>query len=154
MPIIDEVANPEDKFPRATQADTWAAIEGYLQNAITGLPARSGGIDPDGLATKGSAQGLLGKVYMYQGKYTEAIEILEQVASNPEYSLEPNYADVFWPATKHGRESLFEINYTASDPGAVWDQYNNGTAVFTLFVIRTGEVGMGTPETVSFLLGW
>ena len=154
MPIIDVVANPEDKFPRATQADTWAAIEGYLQNAITGLPARSGGIDPDGLATKGSAQGLLGKVYMYQGKYTEAIEILEQVASNPEYSLEPNYADVFWPATKHGRESLFEINFTATDPGAAWDQYNNGTAVFTLCGIRTGEVGMGTPETVSFLWGW
>ena len=119
MPIIDEVANPEDKFPRATQAETWTAIEGYLQNAISGLPARSGGVDPDGLATKDSAQGLLGKVYMYQGKYTEAIEILEQVASNPEYSLEPNYADIFWPATKHGRESLFEINFTASDPGAV-----------------------------------
>jgi len=125
-----------------------------LQNAISGLPAGPGGVDPDGLATIGSAQGLLGKVYMYQGKYTEAIEILEQVASNPEYSLEPNYADVFWPGTKHGRESLFEINFTASDPVPSWDQYSNGTAVFTLCGIRTGEVGMGTPETVTFLWGW
>jgi tetratricopeptide (TPR) repeat protein len=154
LPIIDEVANPEDKYARATQAETWTAIEGYLLNAIAGLPARTGGIDPDGLATKGSAQGLLGKVYVYQGKNAEAIGILEQVAQNPEYSLEPNYADVFWPANKHGKESLFEINFTATDGGAIWDQYNNGCAVYTLCGIRTGEVGMGTPETVTFLWGW
>jgi starch-binding outer membrane protein, SusD/RagB family len=154
LPIIDKVANPEDKFPRASQAETWAAIERYFQNAINGLPERSGGVDPDGLATKASAQALLGKVYVYQGKYAEAIGMLEQVAQNPEYSLEPNYADVFWPANKHGRESLFEINFTASDGGTIWDQYNNGCAVFTLLGIRTGEVGMGTPQTVSFLWGW
>jgi tetratricopeptide (TPR) repeat protein len=154
MPIIDKVANPDDKFPRATQAETWAAIEGYLQNAINGLPERTGGVDPDGLATKASAQALLGKVYVYQEKYTEAIDVLEQVAQNPEYSLEPNYGDIFWPATRHGRESLFEINFTNTDGGTIWDQYNNGNAVFTLCGIRTGEVGMGTPETVSFLWGW
>jgi starch-binding outer membrane protein, SusD/RagB family len=151
MPIIDEVPAPEDRFPRATQEATWAAIEGYLTSAIDGLPARSGGVDPGGLATKASAQALLGKVYVFQGKYSEAISILEQVASNGEYWLEPNYADVFWPGTKHGRESLFEINFTAGDGGSIWDATNNGCAVFTLCGIRTGEQGMAA---ATFLWGW
>ncbi|MBN1414986.1 MAG: RagB/SusD family nutrient uptake outer membrane protein [Bacteroidales bacterium] len=154
LPIIDKLANPEDKFSRASQSDTWKAIEGYLQKAVEGLPERAGGVDPEGLATKASAQALLGKVYVYQEKYAEAITILEQVAQNPEYSLEPNFADIFWPANKHGRESLFEINFTPTDGGTIWDQYNNGNAVLTLCGIRTGEVGMGTPETVTFLWGW
>jgi hypothetical protein len=78
MPIIDNVPNPDAKFPRATQAATWTAIEGYLQTAIDGLPERTGGVDPDGLATKGSAQALLGKAYVYQVKYTEAIDSLNR----------------------------------------------------------------------------
>jgi starch-binding outer membrane protein, SusD/RagB family len=151
MPIIDNVPNPDAKFPRATQAATWTAIEGYLQTAIDGLPERTGGVDPDGLATKGSAQALLGKAYVYQGKYTEAIGLLEQVAQNPEYSLEPNYADVFWPGTKHGRESIFEINYTSADPQGVFTEYGNGCSILTLLGIRTGEAGMAD---ATFVWGW
>ena len=151
LPIIDKVANPEDKFGRSSQADTWTAIEGYLINAISSLPERSGGTDPDGLATKASAQTLLGKVYVYQKKYAEAIEVLEPVAQNSNYSLETDYAEVFNPANKHGKESIFEINFTSTDGGAIWDQYNNGNACYTLIGPRTGEV---TIANATFEWGW
>ncbi len=151
MPIIDKVPAPEEKFGRSSQSDTWKAIEEYLLNAIEGLPERTANGDPQDLATKGSAQALLGKVYMYQNKYAEAIAILEQVTQNPNYSLEPNYADVFAPENKHGRESIFEINFTSTDGGTIWDQYCNGNASYTLCGPRTGEV---TIQNATFEWGW
>lgn len=152
MPIIDKVPNPDDKFPRATVEQTYAAIEGYLKASLeSGMPKRKNGVDPDGLATEASVRTLLGKVYVYQKKYAEAIEELEKVANDPEYGLEPNYADVFNPANKHGKESIFEINFTSTDGGTIWDQYVNGNAVYTLVGPRTGEVPI---KNVNFSWGW
>lgn len=151
LPIIDKASNPDDKFGRSSQEDTWKAIEGYLANAINGLPERTGGVDPKGLATKASAQALLGKVLVYQKKYSEAITVLEQVAQNTQYDLETDYAEVFNPANRHGLESLFEINFSSYGGGEVWDQYITGNASFTICGPRTGEVPMGG---ASFFWGW
>jgi len=151
MPVIDKVANPDDKFGRSSVSDTWKAVEGYLLNAVDDLPERSGGVDPDALATKASAQALLGKVYVYQKKYSEAITVLEQVAQKSEYRLETDYAQVFNPANKHGKESIFEINFTSADGGDIWDQYSNGNASYTLCGPRTGEVAI---ENADFFWGW
>lgn len=152
MPIIDKVATPDDRFTRASQTDTWLAIEGYLKKSLEyGMPKRSGGVDPDGLATEASVQTLLGKVYVYQKKYVEAIPVLESVAGNNQYGLEENYGMIFWPGNKHGKESIFEINFTNTDGGTIWDQYVNGNASYTLVSPRTGEVGI---KNATFNWGW
>jgi starch-binding outer membrane protein, SusD/RagB family len=152
LPIIDVVPNYSDKFGRSSQEDTWKAIEGYLLTAIEDLPERSGGIDPNGLATRASAQALLGKVYVYQKKYSDAITVLEQIAQNTtEYSLEPDFSEVFNPANKHSKESIFEINFTRTDGGTIWDEYGNGNASYTLCGPRTGEVPIAN---ATFVWGW
>lgn len=153
LPLIDKVASPDDKFGRATQEETWAAIEGYLKSAIVDLPDRtaSSNGDPQGLATKASAQALLGKVYVYEKKYSEAIEILMEVANNSNYGIEDNYADVFSPGNSHGKESIFEINFANFGGGEVWDQYVSGNASYTLCGPRTGEVPIAN---VDFFWGW
>jgi tetratricopeptide (TPR) repeat protein len=140
LPIIDEVPDISSKYARAaTVEETWAATEGYLQKAIEmttggkGLGVRKGQKDPsDGYATLGAAQALLGKVYMYQGKYTEAIEVLTAIYNSGEYALETDYEQVFHPGNPHGIESIFEINMT--DKGAQsWNgPDNNGNAIATL----------------------
>jgi tetratricopeptide (TPR) repeat protein len=149
LPIIDEVPTPNSKYPRATMEQTWAACEGYFTSAIADLPARVGGIDPDGLATKGSAQAYLGKAYLYQGKYSDAITVLNAI-STTEYSLETSFAEIFNPANRHGKESLFEINFSMSGESK-WDSYVYGNASYTLIGPRTGEV---TIANATFEWGW
>lgn len=139
MPIIDEIPGINSKYQRASVEDSWTAAEGYLKTAIEmttgkmGLGVRTGMKDPaDGYATLGAAQALLGKIYVYQGKYSEAIDILEDVVESGQYALESDYTQVFHPGNPHGVESVFEINMTDkgnedwSGPG------NNGNALATL----------------------
>ena len=38
---------------------------------------------------------MLGKAYIYQGKFQEAYDALMKVVESGEYSLEPVYADIF-----------------------------------------------------------
>lgn len=56
-----------DLIARAPAADVYARIEQDLMDAISALPLKSEYASQDlGRATKGSAQGLLSKVYLYQ----------------------------------------------------------------------------------------
>ena len=107
---------------KATAAQTYAQIEQDLTDAISDLPKKSGYSSNDlGRATKGAAQGLLAKVYLYEEKYTEAEDLLQQVtcrgtysANTPEYDLLPNFGDVWSIDHNNSIESLFEVQ-TNSD---------------------------------------
>jgi hypothetical protein len=161
MPIIDEVPGITDKYPRATIEETWAATESYLLEAINmtqggfGLDLRSGQSDPStGYATLGSAQALLGKVYIYQQKYTEAISMLNRIVSSGQYDLEEDYSQVFYPGNPHGIESIFEVNMT--DKGTQsWDgPANNGNALATLVSPRAfTNVVQPFPDGIHYS-GW
>jgi starch-binding outer membrane protein, SusD/RagB family len=115
LPLIDNIPLPTDVIPRATQDETFTYIETLLVDAIGSgdLQERSGGADPgNGLATIASAQALLGKVYMYHKKYTEAISTLSAVATNAQYALEPAFWRIHKGTNLHGIESVFEINFS------------------------------------------
>ncbi len=157
LPIIDKVPISTDKFPRASQTETWAAIERYLNKALADgkMPVRSLGADPDdGEATLAAAQTLLGKVYLYEGKYQECINILKQVDGNSQYSLEPIFMNVFAPGNKHGKESIFEINFSNINyNSAGWDNTANSNTIYTLLAPRTdGTQEIPAPATFSW--GW
>jgi tetratricopeptide (TPR) repeat protein len=138
LPIIDEIPDINSKYKRATQEETWAATERYLKSAIEatnngmGLDIRSSRKDPvEGYATLGSAQALLGKVYLYQGKYDETIDVLEKLVASGQYTLEKDYKQVFSAFNKHGVESIFEINFTDKGP-LVWTSLSDGNSLATL----------------------
>lgn len=63
-----------------------------------------------GEATKGAATLLLAEVYMVQKKWSDAVTLLNTLPAMG-YDLLANYADVFLPANKNGRESVFEIQF-------------------------------------------
>ncbi len=161
LPIIDDIPGINSKYPRSTIEETWAATEGYLKAAIDlthdglGLAVRNGFKDPDnGYATLGSAQTLLGKVYLYEGKYNDAINVLMNVVNSGHYKLETDYDNIFNPGNPHGVESIFEINMT--DKGAAsWNgPDNNGNALATLVSPRA--FGSNTPALPDgvFQAGW
>jgi starch-binding outer membrane protein, SusD/RagB family len=102
----------ETKIPRSPVADVYASIEAELVFAIDNLSPTTA---IKGTVTKGAAQALLGKVYLYQEKYIQAAAILEQVINSNNYSLVTNFGDIFENAGENGLESVFEVQYTEAE---------------------------------------
>lgn len=124
------------ELPRKTVDETYAYIIADLEAAIKDLPKKSEyGSTDIWRASKGSAQALLGDVYLTRGSMTgnsaffqKAKEYTDAVIQSGTYSLEPNFKDLwFWWNTnnKNGRESVFELQY-----GAVDSEYNNNHVMF------------------------
>lgn len=124
VPLITEFKMPEEiqGITRASLENTYKFIEEDLIAAAEVLPKRSEYADADmGRATSGAALGLLGKVYLYQDKWTEARDVLQKLipesgytgedAQTTEYDLLPNFGDVWDKDFDNSVESLFEVQY-------------------------------------------
>ena len=99
-----------DLIERAPVSEVYAYIEQNLLEAIEVLPLKNDYAPRDvGRATKGSAQGLLAKVYLYQEKYQEAYDMTTTLMATNQYGLHPNYAELWRASTENGIESVFEI---------------------------------------------
>lgn len=110
-----------NKFQRATKAQVYAQIEIDLTAAIAALPVTN---SQQGRATKYAAQALLGKVYLYQDKFTEAAAMLENVIGK--YSLPASYESIFLEAGENGSESVFEVQYSNASPFYDWSNPGRG----------------------------
>ena len=112
MPIIEDLKMPSETqgIERASLEESYAFIEQDLKDAIAVLPVRSAYAEADmGRATKGAAQGLLGKVYLYQEKYNEAKTQLDAVISSGEYELLDDFSKVWSMDYNNSKEGLFEF---------------------------------------------
>lgn len=95
---------------RKPKQEVYAQIVKDLQEAIPDLPLKSAA--ESFRVSKGTAQALLGKAYLFQQKWTEAATNLEAVITSNQYSLAPSVGAVFAKNGEFGSESLFEISYT------------------------------------------
>lgn len=148
VPLFTKPINPgssaDVKMPRATAAQVYEQIEKDLVEAIPDLPAKQTTIDEKmaGRMTKGAANTLLAKTYLFEKKYTEAAAAAQVVISSGEYDLNPDYYANFIQATSNGIESIWEIqrveNFT--DNGGGWgpDSFDG-----TLTPVRVGCDGWG-----------
>ena len=103
-------------FVRKSKQETYAQIEADLLDAISRLPLKSQYGNSDmGRATKGAAQALLAKTYLYQEKWQLAFDMAGEVINSNEYSLLDDYASVWRESGENGRESIFEIQATLSN---------------------------------------
>jgi hypothetical protein len=104
--------NDEKSIPRSSTAEVYASIEADLLFAINNLnPIAS----QKGRATKGAAQALLGKVYLYQNKFVESAAVLESLITSNTYSLVNNYNSIFENSGENNAESVFEVQYTDAE---------------------------------------
>ena len=107
---IQEIDNSESWVTRKPKADVYAYIEQDLLDAISLLPNKNQYPSADlGRATKGAAQGLLAKVYLYEEKWQKAYDMAGNVMSSGQYGLESDYAKIWRVAGENGVESLFEV---------------------------------------------
>ncbi len=93
---------------RAPKAEIYTLIEEDLQFAADNLPVTQ---SEAGRVTQGAARALLGKVYLFQDKFSEAATVLDQVIAGP-YDLVADYNTIFEQEGENNIESVFEIQYT------------------------------------------
>jgi len=105
--------------PRAPKADVYGQIVQDLTEAIADLPLKSA--SERFRVSKGTAQALLGKAYLFQEKWSEAAAQFETVITSNQYSLAPSVGEAFSRGSEFGSESLFEISY---DPTRNYDWGN------------------------------
>lgn len=124
--MLEEPVPSEYGQPTVPAADIYALIEQDLTEAIAVLPLKSEYMAGDEFrCSKGMAQSLLGKAYLYQEKWADAATILDQVIESGEYDLEGDYSTLFLKETEFGVESIFEVSYS-SDMGYDWGTFQWG----------------------------
>jgi len=118
VPVVSSTVSPSEagNLTRNSVADVYALIESDLKFAVANLPLSYGTTDL-GRVTKGAAQGMLGKVYMYERKFNDAKTILEEVVASQKFSLLPNVADAFSPTVKYHAEILYAVRYAKGIAG-------------------------------------
>ncbi len=99
----------QNTVDRTPAAQVYAQIELDLIFAADNLPITQ---TQTGRVTKGAAQALLGKVYLYQNKFSQAAPVLDDVISSGVYDLVTDYSTLFENDNENNVESVFEIQYT------------------------------------------
>jgi hypothetical protein len=115
-PGADEAANTVEQTDGA--GPVYTQIEGDLQTAANLLPPRSDYSDDQvHKASSGAANALLGKVRLTTGDQEGAESALQSVIDSDEYSLVPDYGDLWGASDENNEESIFEIQYAAGAGG-------------------------------------
>jgi hypothetical protein len=122
VPLVDKVIDPTnqeelDKINVRVSADEiYTLIIQDLEYANENLPLKSM-YSPDdlGRVTKGAAQGMLAKVYMYRGNWQQVSELTNEVINSGEYQLVPDYSTIWREIGENNAESLFEVQ-AVGDP--------------------------------------
>ncbi len=149
VPYVDKVIENSDnwKQPRATAEEIYNHIIDDLKLAEGLLWNKSQYADADlGRATKGAAQAMLLKTYLYmhdyENAYTWGKKFFEDQKS--EYSLCPNYSDNFTLAGENGPESVFEIQYMADPTSDYGEGFGFTRGTFTTILTRSRASSLGS----------
>jgi hypothetical protein len=125
IPIVDKkVVEVVDGIkPKSTVAEVDAFIKADLEYASANLPL-TWVSNFAGRATKGFADGLLAKLYLYQASksnsqalYAASLAKSEEVINSGIYALEPSYKKLFSREGNNSIESIFEVQQFVTASG-------------------------------------
>jgi len=145
VPLVDGLISPldtETAFTRVSSSLVYDLIVSDLQDAVANLS--DGGANDQ--ASKAAAEGILAKVYLTLGRYSEAQSLLESIMSPSRgFSLENDFKDVFY--NEGNNEVLFAIGYAPSSN----DDSQNFSAEWLNAVGRTSGVNYVSMDAKAFL---
>ena len=148
VPLVTEfrlTAGDSRTLQRASSTEVYAQIETDLKTAINSLPASN---SQKGRVIKGTANALLGKVYLYQDKFAESAAEFEKIIGY--YTLTANYGAQFLTNGENGSESVFEVQHTNTSNWWDWGYVPQGTEG-NFGVIHNGPRAFAGPTYAS---GW
>lgn len=119
VPFSTAVLSREEyaELARTDKSIIYAQMEQDLMDAAEALPPAAS--DPVGRATRGAANGLLSRIYLYQSKWTEAAAAAKKVIDSQQYTLvaTEDYGKLFNGFMENSSESLFEFQSVGEAPG-------------------------------------
>lgn len=127
VPLVLQPSTPTDLPFQATEAQTWGQIEKDLTEAIADLPTSYNNANV-GRVTRGAAYAMLGKAYMQQRKWQQAVDAFQWLVEGDGrtlYDLVANYRDNFLHTTENNKESVFEIQFKAQQSTTDEDDLNS-----------------------------
>ena len=114
VPLIDKVLTVDQlNVPQSTTTQLYTFIEEDLKFAAANLPS-SWDAKFIGRPTSGTANGILAKVYLTQQKWGLAMTTANLVMTSGQYDLSTPFNMIFGEAGENSKESVFEIQATAS----------------------------------------
>lgn len=172
-PIITEVLpNVEDykNVPQSAPNEIFSLIASDLADAVSVLPVEIPASEK-GRVSKGAVQALMARIYLYHTGMSAINELgltaeqwgdgttvinkayiqtaLDQVILSEEYSLIPDYADLFDWDNQNNAEGVLEIQYSDKAKSGDWGGWNiNGNFASVWYSVRNPE---GDP---SVFAGW
>lgn len=134
VPWVDETMGSFSKldvndFKLPNDQDIWPKIEADFKYAAEHLPETQHEV---GRASKWAAVAYLGKTYLYQGKYADAMPLFEDVINTGVTSkglkldLMEHFHDNFDAFTENNKEAVFSIQYSANDGSGGTGNANQG----------------------------
>ena len=164
IPLLTEPVSANEIY-NVIQSDSqtvYDQIEKDLTEALPNLPNTVDVATEGGRFSKGSAQALLGKVYLYQDKNAKAAEQLSEVNGTPGgtskygYKLLGSFNDLWETTNTYNTEAIIEIAHTDKS-NAGWGNWGWGDDEGNSLNIMVGPrsysrpVGSTAPDYVS---GW
>lgn len=149
VPLVHEVLDSSAKWkqPRASEEEVYASIVSDFKNAESRLWEKADYPAEDlGRATRGAAQAMLLKTYLYMKDYAEAYKwgktFVEDQYKTGRYSLISDFSENFTLAGENGPESVFEIQY-ALDPTSDYGGNGFTRGSFTMIMTRPRLSSLG-----------
>jgi hypothetical protein len=118
VPLLDKSLPIAEvrKVKRSTQDETFAFAAKDYAKAAELLPESWGGAN-QGRVTKYAAQGMLARLYMFQGKFAQAKPLLASVINSGKYAMEAKYRNAFDDGFDNGKERVWEVQFTGGLTG-------------------------------------
>jgi hypothetical protein len=133
VPIVEGALTTDEarRIGRATLDETWSQAISDFNVAIANLDADAPEV---GRATKGAALGMKMRAYLYQNKYPQVLEVINEIEALGKYALFPSYEGLFRLENENNGEVLFDVQYIAGEnsQGSLHDQFcGTGTGSWT-----------------------
>ncbi len=123
--ILEPLDSDEYEQSRTPKEQVYEQIITDFQAAAAVLPEKAEYPAADlGRATRGAANGMLAKVYLTRENFDAALASAEEVINSGEYSLLPEYSQIFLPEGEHSSGSIFEVGAVALGTGGGGTQFN------------------------------
>ncbi|MDC8103675.1 RagB/SusD family nutrient uptake outer membrane protein [Chryseobacterium sp. PTM-20240506] len=173
IPLILKPIKYDDDYyniPQAKPEDVYTQIESDILSAINDLPVSIASTNKSelGRITQGSARAILGKIYLYDKKNSEAATQFAMVNGTPGgtsqygYKLVANFADLWVVNNKFTSESILEVMHT-NKSNADWAFWGSGkdegnTVNQMVAIISYGKVapapGQPANDAPDIYKGW
>jgi starch-binding outer membrane protein, SusD/RagB family len=149
VPLVLSVPKTEaELYPkRATVKDIYAQIESDYKKAIELIPDDIRDESEYGRVGRMAVHGYLGKAYLWQQKYTEAIDEFQKIISSNLFILVDTMQHVYDGEHEFGPESIWELNYSTKSVG-IANSYDGGTLhqITLIFSPRLGWPNLYVPN--------